>query len=52
MPSYQELLEPYNDLNYWDFMENFIEGTPGYNYPINRSLEPHALEYVYNNKCN
>lgn len=30
----------------------FIQGSPSYDYPIDSSLEPRALKYVYDNRCN
>lgn len=55
MPSYDDLLKrdsSWGNLNYWDFMQNFTESSPSYNYPVDQSLEPSVLKYVYNNGCN
>jgi len=55
MPSYDDLLKrdsSWGNLNYWDFMQNFAESSPSYNYPVDQSLEPSVLKYVYNNGCN
>jgi len=53
-PNYSDLLKrdpEWNNLNYWDFMEDFCSGHPDYDYPIDRNLRPQALEYIKSN-CN
>lgn len=54
MPDYNDLLRrdpEWENLNYWDFMEDFCSEHPNYDYPIDRNLTPQALGFIKNN-CN
>ncbi|MBF0575512.1 hypothetical protein [Dysgonomonas sp. GY617] len=57
IPKYSDLLNKntqWGNLNYWDFLRDF-QADPNrqnYNFPINESLQPKALNYLNQSNCN
>lgn len=43
------LTTTYNGYGYYDMLEEFILRNPAYNYPIDYTLEPELIEYLYEN---
>lgn len=49
-PSMEKVLTTtYNGYGYYDMLEEFILRNPAYNYPIDYTLEPELIEYLYEN---
>lgn len=49
-PSIEKVLTTtYNGYGYYDMLEEFILRNPAYNYPIDYTLEPELIGYLYEN---
>jgi hypothetical protein len=54
MPNSSDLMKKssqWGNLNYWDFLKDFQQKNPHYNYPINPSLQPEIFNFLNKSNC-
>lgn len=54
IPNYNDLLVrsgKWDNLNYWDFLEDFATSSISYNYPIKNNLAPSAINFLNSTGC-